>query len=662
MSRLGKIVVAVLAVVLPSLLYSARHESWIEVRSPNFVVVSNAGEKQARKAALQFEQIRAVFRQSIKVASSHPSPAVTILAMKDESSMRELLPEFWVKGHTHPAGIFVSRFNLCFAAVELDAHWSNPYETFYHEYYHAITTPYFPDLPVWLSEGLAEYYGSTQIEDKFVMLGKNDPDLVRQLWDATFIPLNLLFKVDRSSPYYNEANKTSLFYAESWALTHYLMIGDRGIHKPLLLAYLDALNHGKTPDDAVAAFGDLKQLQTNLESYIRQPALFYSKLPTPAIDDNELKIRSLSEAEADAYRGGFAVLRNKGEDAKPLLAQALQLDPNDALAYQYLAITQFLEGQRGRALESVSKAISLDPGNSFTRYMRAFLATTGSGIQSGDAQVEEDLRQAIASRPEFAPPYGLLAVYLATVDRNLPEALSLAQKAVSFEPGSSGYQLALAQVLARMDKLDEADLAAARARAWAREPEEKANARSVTAYLQEVREDEGQMEDSTSGQPEDSKIEKTQGSVSSGPGSPSDSNSAAGLPGAATPSVTTGKGATPAATVQMQTSINLLSDALGFDFTPYFKALVDTTRKNLAATVVQVPITRQRSVSVEFAILKDGKIAGLNIASSSGDAALDQATRDGIVASSPLPALPEKFKGQYLRLHLGLVYSPDNSH
>src|SRR5271167_4067842 len=97
------VVAAVVIVFLVSSLSQAKHETWIEVRSANFVVVSNAGEKQARKAALQFEQIRAVFRQSLAVAKNYPSPFVTVLAAKDENTMRELLPEYWAKGHAHPA-------------------------------------------------------------------------------------------------------------------------------------------------------------------------------------------------------------------------------------------------------------------------------------------------------------------------------------------------------------------------------------------------------------------------------------------------------------------------------------------------------------------------------------------------------------------------------
>src|SRR5690348_5777201 len=112
MRRLSHPAVCVLLVLCAFSSLGARRENWVEVRSPNFIVVSNASEKQARKTALQFEQIRDVFRNSLAVASNHPSPVITILAVKDESSMRELLPEYWAKGHTHLGGIFIYRMNI----------------------------------------------------------------------------------------------------------------------------------------------------------------------------------------------------------------------------------------------------------------------------------------------------------------------------------------------------------------------------------------------------------------------------------------------------------------------------------------------------------------------------------------------------------------------
>ncbi|PYU30686.1 MAG: hypothetical protein DMG31_13475, partial [Acidobacteria bacterium] len=131
---------------------------WVEVRSPNFIVVSNTGEGQARKTAVQFEQVRSLFRESLAYANKSTSPVITILAVKDENSLRELLPEYWAeKGHTHPAGVFIGGpYDQFQVALNLSAPGENPYESLYHEYYHSVSVPYFPGLPVWVAEGMAD--------------------------------------------------------------------------------------------------------------------------------------------------------------------------------------------------------------------------------------------------------------------------------------------------------------------------------------------------------------------------------------------------------------------------------------------------------------------------------------------------------------------------
>jgi tetratricopeptide (TPR) repeat protein len=486
MTRPLTVIILSVAVFFAFPVSGAKHESWVEVRSSNFIVVSNAGEKQARKTAIRFERIRAVFRQSIAVASAHPSPAITILAVRDEDSMRALLPEYWAKGHAHPAGIFVENLNQYFALVQLDAPGSNPYNTIYHEYYHSLTLPYFPNLPLWVAEGLAEFWGNTAVSDSETQLGRPDPDLIDELKQSSLIPLDVLFKVDQSSPYYNENHKTSIFYAESWALIHYLMVGDNGTHRPMLVAYLGALAHGASQDGTAAkAFGDLNRLQSELNGYIRNKKFAYFKSPTPPeISASELQVRELSDAEADAYRGGFCAVAGKTQTAKPLLEDAVKLDPKLALGYQYLGFAEYQDGQKSEALADFTRAIELDPKNALTRYLRAYLASTQAGAIGNDEQLEQDLRAAIAASPDFAPPYGVLGVYLAVQGEKLPEALALANKAVTLEPGNSTYRLDRAQVYARMNRYADARIAAEQARETARTPQQREVVQQFFAFLQ----------------------------------------------------------------------------------------------------------------------------------------------------------------------------------
>jgi tetratricopeptide (TPR) repeat protein len=478
-----------IAILLATPLPGAKHETWVEVRSPNFIVVSNAGEKQARAAAIRLEQMRAVLRQALQVAKEHESAIVTVLAVKDEDSMKALLPEYWAKGHVHPAGIFIHQMNQYFAAIQLDAPGLDPYHTIYHEYFHSLATPYYPNLPVWVSEGLAEFYGNSQISDSAVELGRANAELIAELRQGNLIPLDVLFKVDYSSPYYNEQNKTSFFYAESWALTHYLMLGDKQTHKPMLDAYLDALAHGATQQQAATnAFGDLHKLQMTLQAYVGKERFYvFTSGPPAEVPARDLHARELPEAEVDAYRGGFVAVKGKSDEAIPILERAVKLDPKLALAYQYLGFAEYQDKKPAEALADFTRAIELSPKNSLTRFLRAYLASTQGGAVGDDVQMEEDLRAAIAISPEFAPPYGVLAMYVANQGTDLPEALKLAQKAQALEPGNAMYQIDLASVLARMNRFQEARNIAMHARSNAANPNERAEAERFLAYLDQVR-------------------------------------------------------------------------------------------------------------------------------------------------------------------------------
>src|SRR5258708_27540186 len=124
-----------LAAILPA---RAKDDKWVEARSADFIVVSNAGAGQARSIAIQFEQIRELFQQSFAFTKDRPTPVITILAARDENTLKELLPEFWAeKGHMHPAGIFLNSLHQQSLAVQLSGIGDNPYESIYHEYYHS---------------------------------------------------------------------------------------------------------------------------------------------------------------------------------------------------------------------------------------------------------------------------------------------------------------------------------------------------------------------------------------------------------------------------------------------------------------------------------------------------------------------------------------------
>jgi TonB family protein len=110
--------------------------------------------------------------------------------------------------------------------------------------------------------------------------------------------------------------------------------------------------------------------------------------------------------------------------------------------------------------------------------------------------------------------------------------------------------------------------------------------------------------------------------------------------------------------------LEVLSDTMGVDFGPYLERVLHDVKMNwynLIPESARAPILKKGNVTIEFAILKDGSVAGMKLDYSSGDTALDRGAWGGITASNPFPPLPGEFKGQYLALRFKFLYNPDKS-
>jgi len=110
--------------------------------------------------------------------------------------------------------------------------------------------------------------------------------------------------------------------------------------------------------------------------------------------------------------------------------------------------------------------------------------------------------------------------------------------------------------------------------------------------------------------------------------------------------------------------MEILSDTMGVDFGPYLQRILHDVKVNwynLVPESARPPIMKKGKVAIEFAIMKDGSVRGMQLepGGSSGDAALDRAAWGGITASNPFPPLPDEFKGQYLALRFHFYYNPD---
>jgi Tfp pilus assembly protein PilF len=452
-----------------------KSENWTEVRSPHFTVVTNSNEKEGRRVADQFERMRSVFHVAFPKLQMDPGSPIVVLAIKDEKDFKALEPEAYLtKGSLKLGGLFLRAPDKNYVLMRLDAEGEHPYSVVYHEYTHLLMSKAAEWMPLWMNEGLAEFYQNSDIREKDVSIGEPSSDNILLLRQNRLLPLATLFTVDAKSPYYHEENKGSIFYAESWALMHYIQVKDHRENVTRLSQYGELLTQKVDPVTAATrAFGDLKQLQSALEAYIRQGTFSYFKMATKTeVDDSAFKVQALTPVQADAVRADFLAYNQRTADAQALLEHVLQEDPKNVSARETLGFIEFRQGHVEEARKRYEEAVQLDSQSFLAHYYFAAISMSDPIAGADETQVESSLRSAIKLNPSFAPTYDRLAAFLGMRRRDLDEARMMGLTAVSLDPANAGYRINLANILLAMGQGENAVRVLSLAAKLAKTPQE----------------------------------------------------------------------------------------------------------------------------------------------------------------------------------------------
>jgi Tfp pilus assembly protein PilF len=468
----------------------ASTDQWIEARSQHFTVLSDANEKQARHILDQFERMRWMFQTLFPKANVDPIEPIVVLAAKNQHTFEAMEPAAYLgKGQLKLGGYFLSITDKNYVLLNLDAQSEHPYATVYHEYTHLQFKADLAWMPLWLNEGLAEFIQNTDIRDKDVLLGQPSTDDILYLRQNRLIPLAVLLGVDSQSPYYHQEQKGSVFYAESWALTHYLEITDSQKGTKMLSRYIDLVSQGE--DSATAgekAFGDLGKLQKALDSYIQASSYRQFVLSSAAapIDESAYKVTPIARIQADAARADVLAHVQRQGEARTLLDELLKADPDNAQVHETMGSLELAADHREEARNWYEQAVNLDSQNYLAHYYFASLSM--GSIREDDAAIEASLRTAIRLNPRFAPAYDRLASFLATKRQKLDEAHMLNLQAIALDPGNLNYRMNAANVFMSQDRYPDALNALRIAQKVARNPAETAKVeeemKQVEQFLQ----------------------------------------------------------------------------------------------------------------------------------------------------------------------------------
>jgi tetratricopeptide (TPR) repeat protein len=485
-------VVCVLALLMVRSASAA--DTWLDMQSPHFRTLSNAGEGSTRNVLWQFEQIRGAMAALWPWMKTDPSKPILVIGAKDEATMRLLAPEYWERrGSIHPVSVWVTAPDQHYMLIRTDLQGDdtitlNPYTSAYFSYAGLILNSSFDrELPLWFSLGLAGVLSNTIVRDNLILLGPPIPWHLEALRTQARLPLKQLIGVTRSSAEYKQANNRERFDAEAWAFVHFLMFGDQGKHQSAINRFSTLLSNGKDAEGAFTeAIGRVEDLESSFVAYINSSIYSYRRAAVDAaVARQKFQSRPLSPADATASRGAFHVAMKRPTEARASIDEARKIDANNAAAFvtEGLLLDRTDNAEQARA--AFAKAAELGTTNAYAHYRAAVLKWPAGPQPDQDTlkQMETGLARAVALNASYADAYARLAEVRAALKQPASQVMPLMVRAVELDPSSPWHRLTAARVFWRYNNLADARKAAQAALALADTDQERGEAQHLLSTI-----------------------------------------------------------------------------------------------------------------------------------------------------------------------------------
>ena len=401
----GETEVARLAVPLPR-----PGQEWIRAASPNFQIISSAPEKRTREIAEMLESVSGALRRvNPRFDARFGDTTVYLFSRRSDSQPYfELLLN---QKKTNAAGTFVSHADGT-AAIIIDARGTlSTDRTVKHELMHNILATSGTRLPLWLEEGIAEYFSTTVIRGDKVITGRPILQHQRVLRLRGVLPMRDVLAAQTGSPVAAHA----LFYPLSWALVDWMMRSNRRAFYPFVAdieAGLPAAqaferHYSMTPDAVARSIRSLA---------VRPSASTATAVPRRDVPVVTAQI-SYTDALCELARF-LGQMESTRDDAERFLNAALTSDPAHARAAAGIGGLRARDRRYDDAVAWYEKALAMDPDDPVIQTgLAETLLENAIGLFAGSLDLEA------TARPRFVRARELATAALKTEATPLREAL-----------------------------------------------------------------------------------------------------------------------------------------------------------------------------------------------------------------------------------------------
>ncbi len=328
-------------------------------------MLSNASEKSARSYLAELEQFRATFLQFTGVMPEVPL-RTTVVLFSSQEEFKPYLPLYQNRAKK-VAGFFNGNKVNAFMALALGRDQAATKSTIYHEYVHSLYHEIEWEPPLWFNEGSAEVFSTFDVKKGVASIGRAPVWHAALLRQQQLMSLPQLFSINTGSPDYNEGMQQGIFYAQSWALAHFLICNQDSAWRQRLGQFLGAVSAGKKPTvtDFEAAMGvDSQTMQQLLGDHVYGGGyvIFRSKVEDAAIAGG-ITCRPATAVEQECVLTVLQVLSQDSPTAAYQLIKLQEQHPGAALPHEARALMALRNDNPQRAREEFQRATELNTSN-----------------------------------------------------------------------------------------------------------------------------------------------------------------------------------------------------------------------------------------------------------------------------------------------------------
>jgi len=431
---------------------------WLRIDSPNFVIIGDVAARDLSDIAVQFERFRETLTQVLGEGATSTAVPTIVIVFPSDDAFTPFMPKLQDRT-SRVGGRFLGAGDINYIAIVSDGQ-PGRFRLLFHEYAHLAMSNVNRHLPVWLSEGMAEYYSTfelTQGGREAELGGPIESHLALLKNERTLLTLEDLLQVGHQSPQYNERDTKSVLYAQAWALTHLILHGEPN-RSQQLTAYLDGLSKDLSPVRAwQEAFG-AEDMERELVGYIRRASFKKHQVKFNAtLAPLETTAVVLPAAEAQAHLFDFLFRDHRLDEASERLALAAQLDIDSPRVIVGAALLDIARGDHVTSDKRLSALAT--PRDWLVAYLAGTAAAelTKQWRAAGLETARRFFAAASAERPAFPNAVARISVLELQTAEGPSAATAAAMANVStLSPGRPDYALLRAQILVRRGEFDEA--------------------------------------------------------------------------------------------------------------------------------------------------------------------------------------------------------------